>query len=283
MTFQPDVNMPDEINQIGKPLKGVIVENKDSKQLRRCKVKVEGLIESLDNKSLPWAAPKSGQGSGGRAAIGSFDVPEVNTVVEVTFPNGDINSPHYANQTDEVIDSQVQKLFSEDYPSTRGRIHIDGTWQRQNEKQKYDEDYHISERYIQTDKDGNVMIYVPKNVSINIGGNFCMQVQDLISIFGNNNLGINISSEIGIHNGSTFGVDSGGHQSFQAPHIHLNDGIIYGTAKAAKQVLDKAIEMVMKRVNDVVHKLRVYLQKKDQAAQKHIQTYHDKLMGNCKS
>ena len=61
------------INQLDKPLKGIVIDNKDPLMLRRVKVKIEGLFEGVDPDGLPWASPAGGSGGTGRRAnIGSF-------------------------------------------------------------------------------------------------------------------------------------------------------------------------------------------------------------------
>lgn len=283
MSFQPDVNLPKEINQLNQPYKGVVVNNKDPLQLRRVQVKVEGIIEGSDIKNLPWAAPAGGQSSGRRADLGSFNVPELYSVVKITFPNGDVYTPEYSDYTDELIDGQVQKLFAEDYPSTKGNIESDGSWDRQNLKQGYKEYNHSSGFYYQVDKSGNLMVNIPGNLVIKINGQLCVSVSDLISMFASNNIGLTSGKEFGIDvNGGNFGVKASKVISLQGTHVHLMDGVTFGTASSAKSVLDKAVEKITQRLSKI-NELKTLIKTKGTAAKQAVKDYANGLLGNKKS
>lgn len=283
MAFNPNVSLPGSINQANKTYKGIVVNNKDKTFCRRIQVKIEGCIEGADINDMPWAAPASGQSSGRRADTGCYNIPTINSAVQITFPNGDIYSPQYQDWTDEETDGQIAKLFSEDYPETKGNIEPDGSWERENEKQGYKEYYHRSEFYWKVDKDGNVMVNIPKNLSVFIGEKACVQVEDLISILGNNNLGITISQSIGVDAGQNIGVNAGPLISFDAGHISWNDGLNLGKAIAtpAKMVLIQAITQIKMRLAECF-KLRTLLKLKGQAAIQAIQDYVDGMLGNRK-
>jgi hypothetical protein len=75
---------------------GQIIESEDPMNIYRCKVKVVGLFEGVDDDMIPWFFPAStnsfASASGG-AGNGSY--PKVGTWVKVKFPHNDIFSGEY--------------------------------------------------------------------------------------------------------------------------------------------------------------------------------------------
>jgi hypothetical protein len=85
---------------------GTVVDNKDPDNFGKCKVKVFGKFDLLDDESIPWATPMN------RNNVGSHYLPHIGDVVSVRFDNGNIYHPEYwfqINQNkelkDEVLDS----------------------------------------------------------------------------------------------------------------------------------------------------------------------------------
>ena len=85
---------------------GTVVDNKDPDNFGKCKIKVFGKFDLLDNESIPWATPMN------RNNVGSHYLPHIGDVVSVRFDNGNIYHPEYwfqINQNkelkDEVLDS----------------------------------------------------------------------------------------------------------------------------------------------------------------------------------
>lgn len=73
---------------------GKVIYNKDPDYSGRCKVRVYGLMDELDDNCLPWFTPInscvfSGQGNG------CISIPKIGTYVRVRFANGDIYSGEY--------------------------------------------------------------------------------------------------------------------------------------------------------------------------------------------
>ncbi len=92
---------------------GSVVDNNDPGKDGKCRIMVKGVFEGLPNDTLPWAVPdQTFVGS----LQGNFVVPEIGSLVNVYFRNGDINFPHYSTM---VIDKNNQStLKDEDYPHT---------------------------------------------------------------------------------------------------------------------------------------------------------------------
>ena len=91
---------------------GTIVDNNDPGKLGRCKVRLS-IFEGLPDSDLPWAVPdQTFVGS----PQGNFVVPEVGSLVNIYFRDGDVNFPHYSTK---VIDrNNMSTLKDDDYPNT---------------------------------------------------------------------------------------------------------------------------------------------------------------------
>jgi hypothetical protein len=93
---------------------GIVVDNKErgSDHLGRCKIRVFGLFDEVNEKDLPWAMPDFNfVGS----LVGSFIVPPIGCIVKVYFENGDVYFPKY---TRKVVDSsKLPTNRGTDYPN----------------------------------------------------------------------------------------------------------------------------------------------------------------------
>jgi len=88
---------------------GEIVDNKDPRNLGRCKVKVYGKFDLLETESIPWATPMN------RDHVGAHSIPRIGDIVSVRFDNGNIYHPEYwfqINQNKElkadILDSSAE-------------------------------------------------------------------------------------------------------------------------------------------------------------------------------
>lgn len=94
---------------------GVVVYNKDPDYTGRCKIRVFGIMDEIENEFLPWFTPINGcifSGNGN----GMLSIPKVGTYVRVRFANGDIYSgEYYAIQN---IDPELVKEIKDNYENT---------------------------------------------------------------------------------------------------------------------------------------------------------------------
>lgn len=93
---------------------GEVIETDDPLRMLRCRVRVFGLFNGLEDDQLPWAFPMYSSGfSSSEGGFGSFSVPKKGTFVRIRFNGGDIYAPeYYAIQN---INETIRKEISEDY------------------------------------------------------------------------------------------------------------------------------------------------------------------------
>ena len=76
---------------------GKVIINDDPERMGRCKIRVLGVFDELQDNDLPWAFPAYNTTFAGGASkgYGSISVPKLETIVRVRFENGDAYSPVY--------------------------------------------------------------------------------------------------------------------------------------------------------------------------------------------
>lgn len=94
---------------------GKVIYNKDPDYSGRCKVRVYGLMDELEDNCLPWFTPInscifSGNGNG------FISVPKIGTYVRVRFANGDIYSGEYTAIQN--IDPSLINEIKDNYENT---------------------------------------------------------------------------------------------------------------------------------------------------------------------
>lgn len=134
------------------PIKmGRVVDNKDPQKLGRCKVMVFHAFEELPDSDLPWATPEYAAG------LGSFIVPEVDSLVCVYFRNGEPSNPVYSKQFLNSNDLPPER--DEDYPNTMVLFETSvGEYLKINKKTNETVYRHASGTIITFDKSGNMTV-----------------------------------------------------------------------------------------------------------------------------
>lgn len=94
---------------------GVVEDNKDPEKIGRCRVRVHGLYDDIPVELLPWASPAFPIPFGVK---GSFIVPEVSTVLEIKFDDGDLYEPKYYSKVLDTKNLNFQADKDEDYPDS---------------------------------------------------------------------------------------------------------------------------------------------------------------------
>jgi hypothetical protein len=94
---------------------GVVEDNMDPNKWGRVRVRLHGLYDDIPTDSLPWASPNFPLAVGVK---GSFIVPEIGTVVNVEFDDGDIYEPKYTTKCLDVPNLHFDANKDEDYPDS---------------------------------------------------------------------------------------------------------------------------------------------------------------------
>ena len=107
-------------NTLEVPQKGIVVDNNDPLKLDRVRCRVDGIFSDDDVEALPWISPDKTTSD-----INSRDIPEIGTIVTVTFPSGDIYSPFYSGAW--VSSETSVGNLNGDYPNQTGSRDPSGT------------------------------------------------------------------------------------------------------------------------------------------------------------
>jgi len=104
-----------KLNYIGK-----VIYNKDPDYTGRCKVRVFGLMDELEDNLVPWFSPMTVSTFSSELGGGNFSVPKVGAFVRVRFANNDIYSGEYTSvqNIDPNIFEGDDGLSKDDYEGT---------------------------------------------------------------------------------------------------------------------------------------------------------------------
>lgn len=153
-------------NLIGRIFYGEVVDNNDPDKEGRCRVKVYGIFDDLDNESIPWASSGSSKtfGGGDNGGFGDLSIPKMKAIVRVSFFEGDIYSPEWVSLP--FINTAAQKDIADTYLNSHLVL--------------YDEDEELKVYYTP----GNGMeIYLKKShVTINPDASITIEHADSTSI-----------------------------------------------------------------------------------------------------
>lgn len=95
---------------------GTVIDNNDLGCNGRCKIRVEKMMDGMDDSLIPWAWPGNCTIFGG-AGAGNLSVPKIGTSVSVRFPTGDFSAPEY--YAIRKIDENLKTEIKDDYIDTQ--------------------------------------------------------------------------------------------------------------------------------------------------------------------
>lgn len=164
-----------------KPIEGTwvgkVIDNKDPDKIGRCKIRIQGYYEGLEDDDLPWALPSpSFLGS----YKGSFVVPQNGTLVNGHFDQGDENIPVYDGLAFHEANTKGLSDKDNDYPNTMVIFETDDNDSFSVNRSSGEISLkHRSGSIITLDKNGNLSI---KLDNIGTGGNLNIDVKGDISL-----------------------------------------------------------------------------------------------------
>lgn len=205
-------NIFNKINQEPKTINdswvGKVIDNKDPDKIGRCKIRVQGYYEGIEDSDIPWALPSpSFIGS----LRGSFVVPQVGTLVNGHFDQGDENIPVYDGLAIHEANTKNISDKNDDYPNTMVLFETDdGDGFSVNRKSGTISLKHRSGSVITLDKSGNLTIELDNlgtggklnvktkgDAKIDVGGNAEVKASGDVKVDGSRiTLGKNPSSQL---------------------------------------------------------------------------------------
>lgn len=91
---------------------GVVEDRNDPEKRGRLKVRVFSKMEGLDLSLIPWCEPDYSNGGGSSSGGGKFDLPELNSVVSVSYDDS-LYLPRWKNNI--TISKKLIEIFGEEY------------------------------------------------------------------------------------------------------------------------------------------------------------------------
>jgi len=145
--------------------RGLVLDNVDTEQKGRIKVRVYPMFESIDSEFLPWAAPAMPLFDGAGVNAGCLCIPKVNSLLWVFFEAGDVYQPVYFAEAQDMVHG-IPTLATVNYPNRKVwktssglNIHIDDTINEVGIT-------HPSGMTLVISGDGSVSISSPSNITI---------------------------------------------------------------------------------------------------------------------
>lgn len=97
----------------GESFIGKVIYNNDPTFSGRCKVRVPGVMDGMDDGAIPWAIPVTSSIFASSGGFGSLSVPKVGATVRVRFQNGEYLSPEYS--AIQAMDPNLVSEIRDDY------------------------------------------------------------------------------------------------------------------------------------------------------------------------
>lgn len=167
----------EEVKPIEGSWVGKVADNKDPDRIGRCKIRIQGYYEGIDDENLPWALPSPSFLGSYR---GSFVVPQVGTLVNGHFDQGDENVPVYDGLAIHEANSNSLSDKDNDYPNTMVLFETDENDSFSvNRKSGEISIKHRSGTLITLDKNGNLSIDLD---NISTGGNLNISTKGDVTV-----------------------------------------------------------------------------------------------------
>lgn len=174
---------------------GLVVDNNDPKKEGRCRIKVFGIFEDLNDADLPWATPDFNFiGSD----VSSFIVPPTGTTVAIYFDRGDFYFPHYITK---ITNGKFPKNKDSNYPNNMVFFETDGGTSFEIDRTDDNTAFlHKSGTQTNIDADGNI--------DVNIVGDHTVGVDKGVDVAVNENITVDVKGNINISTDMQMAIDA---------------------------------------------------------------------------
>lgn len=212
---------------------GRVIFNEDPTYSGRCKVRVFGVFDDLDEKSIPWLVPQASGVFSSEKGCGSLSVPKVGTIVRVRFPFGNIYSGEYSNIQN--VDPALIDEIKDDYQNTHVVLYDSEKellvlYQPMTGYKMY-----LAGSLIKIDADGSIQLKHKNNSNV-------IEVND-------NKINIVTTSDGGSNANGVINISAGATVNITAPTVNVNSSSIsLGKNAAAKAVKGEKLIGVLKQI-----------------------------------
>jgi hypothetical protein len=176
MTFRPFRSADLHIDLTNKRFLGLVIDNKDPKNLRRVKIRIRGLHTDVEDADIPWVKCDIGFGvHGNMPGVGSISLPAIGSKVWVQSQDSHGMSMHVIGAAAQ-DDDKTSELVSDDYDAY-GFIDVAGNKLFVSPKNETFEFTFAIGTTIKVDANGAVTIISAQNVSIEANGSLNLKGQ----------------------------------------------------------------------------------------------------------
>lgn len=174
---------------------GFVIDPEDPERLGRCKIRVIGVYDQIEDEDLPWAFPHSlSVFSGGDSkGAGNISIPKAGTAVRVNFLEDDIHSPQWSSIIH--LNDTLRRELAESYQGSHVIV--------------YDEDEDLKVWF--TPANGMQIYYKDSSISINPDQSILIDHRDSQS---------NIELKAG-----QITVNARSKVEVNSPNVHVNGGL----------------------------------------------------------
>jgi hypothetical protein len=150
---------------------GFVIDNNDPEKRQRVRVRIPVLHRDIPDDKLPWSHINSSSMANAGSGVGSVNVADKYSKVNVVFHEDDPHNPRYGSSptTDDV--HKDNELLQSDYPNSYGHVDSHGNKWTTNKATGDVSFVHKSGATIVVDGGGNVTIGGAGNVNIASKGN----------------------------------------------------------------------------------------------------------------
>lgn len=211
---------------------GRVIYNEDPTFSGRCKVKVFGLFDDLDDELIPWFTPQCSTIFSSAKGMGSISIPKVGTIVRVNFPSENTYNGEYTNIQN--IDPALIEEIKDDYQNTHVLL--------------YDSDEELLVIY--QPMTGYKMYLKGSSIKIDSDGSIQFKHRNNSNVVELNNNKINITtvSDEGTNVNGEINISAGATVNITAPTVNVNSrSISLGKNAADRAVLGNELISVLKQ------------------------------------